>query len=42
MTPEEGTRLAQLVEQVRKSIETAELEARITAVEQRMASEKLA
>lgn len=36
LTPEEGTRLAQLVEQVRKAIETAELEARIKAVEQRM------
>src|SRR6185295_14970788 len=41
VTPIEAAGLAQLVEQVRKSIETAELEERIRAVEQRMASEKL-
>jgi hypothetical protein len=40
LTPDEGARLAQLVEQVRRSIETAELEARIKAVEQRMEAKK--
>ena len=40
LTPEEGTRLTQLVEQVRKSIETAELEERIKAVEERMGAKK--
>jgi hypothetical protein len=35
VTPDEGVRLAQVVEQVRKAIETAELEQRIAILEQR-------
>lgn len=39
LTPEEGQRLSHLVEQIRKGIETAELEQRIEALEQQV-SEK--
>jgi hypothetical protein len=42
LTPEEGTKLAHLVEQTRKAIETADLEERIKAVEQRMEAKKSA
>ena len=36
LTPDEGVRLAQVIEQIRKSIETAELENRIARLEQRV------
>lgn len=36
LTPDEGVRLAQVIEQVRKAIETSELEQRIATLEQRV------
>ena len=36
LTPDEGVRLAQVVEQLRKAIETTELEQRIATLEQRV------
>ena len=36
LTPDEGVRLAQVIEQIRKSIETTELEQRIATLEHRV------
>jgi hypothetical protein len=42
LTPEEGSRLAQLVEHIRAAIETVELDSRLKSIELRMEAKKLA